>query len=326
MWTWVRQSIAVRIVLAIVLLYLAYELSRQFVVITDDAYVTTDMSAMAADVSGILDALHVAQNQQVRAGAPLFTLRQEPYRIAVAERQAGLDVAQAQLDAANKAVAAAQDRVAGAEAMAKDAAERLGRIRTLAGRGGAARQQLDDASRDDGTARAALEQAQAQVLLAQQQVAVRQAELRLAQSALDRARYDLDQTVVHAPFDGVVAPFTAQPGDYLPAGRPVMAVLSDAGWRIVANLKEADLQGLWPGSPVNYTLSTAPWTLRPGTIRSIGRGVARQPGEPGVLPYVAPTTDWVTLPRRFPVEIDIGDAAASQRLFMGADARVLVFY
>jgi len=326
MWAWIRQSIAVRIVLVIVLLYAAYEISRQFVVITDDAYVTTDMAAMASDVSGILEQLHVTQNQSVRAGAPLFTLRQDPYRIAVAERQAGLEVAQGQLASAQKSVAAAHDQVASAQAMATDAAARMARIQTLAGRGDAARQQLDDVTRDSRAAQAALEQAQTQVQVAEQQVAVRQAEVRLAQSALDRANYDLQQTEISAPFDGVVAPFTAQPGDYVPAGRPVMALLSDSGWRIVANLKEADLQGLWPGSPVNFTLSTAPWTLRPGTIRSIGRGIARQPGEPNVLPYVEPVTDWITLPRRFPVEIDIGEAAGKERLFMGADARVLVFY
>lgn len=326
MWGKLGHSIAVRIVAAIVLLYAAYELSRQFVVIADDAYVTTDTAALAPQVAGVLQVLHVEQNQQVSAGAPLFALDPAPFRIAVQEAQAGLQVAQAQLQVAQRAAAAAKDEIAGLQADLGDAQKQLGRIGALAVRGDAARAQLDNVTRDRDSAASALAAAQAKVAVAEEQIAVRQAQLSQARAQLDRAQWALAQTMVAAPFDGVVAPFAARPGDYVEAGKPVLALLSDAGWRITANLKEADLDGLWPGGPVSFTLSTSPWTLREGSIRSIGRGVARLPGADGVLPYVPPTTDWIALPQRFPVEIDIGETAGNERLFMGADARVLVFY
>jgi membrane fusion protein, multidrug efflux system len=44
-----------------------------------------------------------------------------------------------------------------------------------------------------------------------------------------------------------------------------------------------------------------------------------------VVPYVSPTTDWIRLPRRFPVEIDLGDLPKRERLYLGADARVLIW-
>lgn len=281
MWARLRQSIALRIVAAIVLFYAVYELSRQFVVISDDAYVTTDIAALAPQVAGVLKELHVVPSQAVRAGTPLFALDDTPYRIAVAEAQAAVDAAAAQLRMAERGAALAQEDD-GAEAVhAAPGAE---------------------------------------------QVALQRARLVQAEAGLARAEWALQQTRVVAPFDGVVAPFAARPGDYLAAGRPVLALLSDSGWRIVANLKEADLQGLGPGSPVRFSLSTAPWTFRPGHVRSIGRGVARQQATEGVLPYIPPSSDWIALPQRFPVEIDIGDTARTERLFLGADARVLVFY
>ena len=46
---------------------------------------------------------------------------------------------------------------------------------------------------------------------------------------------------------------------------------------------------------------------------------------PMLLPYVAPTTDWIRLQRRFPVTLNLVDPPADLILHMGADARVLVF-
>lgn len=60
-------------------------------------------------------------------------------------------------------------------------------------------------------------------------------------------------------------------------------------------------------------------------ISGIGRGINRQPGERGLLPYVAPTTDWIRLQRRFPVTINLIDPPADVMLYSGADARTVIF-
>jgi len=44
-----------------------------------------------------------------------------------------------------------------------------------------------------------------------------------------------------------------------------------------------------------------------------------------LLPYVAPTTDWIRLQRRFPVTLVLVDPPADLTLYMGADARTLIF-
>ncbi|MGM4876409.1 hypothetical protein AB7645_34860 [Bradyrhizobium sp. 956_D2_N1_5] len=43
-----------------------------------------------------------------------------------------------------------------------------------------------------------------------------------------------------------------------------------------------------------------------------------------LLNYVAPTTDWIRLKRRFPVTLTLVDPPPDLRLYMGADARVVV--
>ena len=56
------------------------------------------------------------------------------------------------------------------------------------------------------------------------------------------------------------------------------------------------------------------------------RDFERTPEPTGALPYVDPTTDWIRLPRRFPVEIDMGELPHNMPLYTGADARVLIWF
>ena len=45
---------------------------------------------------------------------------------------------------------------------------------------------------------------------------------------------------------------------------------------------------------------------------------------PMLLPYVAPTTDWIRLQRRIPVTIVLVDPPPDGTLYMGADARTVI--
>jgi membrane fusion protein, multidrug efflux system len=59
-------------------------------------------------------------------------------------------------------------------------------------------------------------------------------------------------------------------------------------------------------------------------VFGVGRAIARHQDEQRLLPYVAPTTDWIRLSRRLQVTL-MFDPRPDLPLFMGADARVLMF-
>jgi multidrug efflux system membrane fusion protein len=101
-----------------------------------------------------------------------------------------------------------------------------------------------------------------------------------------------------------------------------VAIVSDANWRLVVNLPERHLKGLKVGQKVYCYIGSDPWRIHPGKVRSIAPGVARSIDPSRDLPYVDLTTDWIRLPRRFPVEIDLGDLPKKQRLFVGSDASI----
>jgi multidrug efflux system membrane fusion protein len=53
--------------------------------------------------------------------------------------------------------------------------------------------------------------------------------------------------------------------------------------------------------------------------------MSREQGQEKLLPYVAPTTDWIRLQRRIPVTLFLVDPPPGARLYMGADARTVIF-
>lgn len=59
----------------------------------------------------------------------------------------------------------------------------------------------------------------------QADLGIAEADLRIAQSALRTAEFELENTDIKAPFDGIVPGVVLRPGDRVSAGKPVMAFL-----------------------------------------------------------------------------------------------------
>lgn len=309
----------------LVLAFVLYEAITSFVAYTWDGYVATDVVELAPEVEGRIARIAVRRDQAVKAGDLLYSLDPRPYEIAVAKAKAALALARAEQEAAGQKVAAAQAAVAAAEARRSDAALRQRRLSQLAVSGFISEQESDDTLRDLDTASAALASARAGEAAARSEVTVASAATGVAEASLQSAEYDLSRTEVRAPADGYVAPFVAKPGDYVKVGDTVVALVTNDGWRVVANLQEEYVAHLKPGQVVYVRLASDPWAIHVGTVRGVARGIARHQDPTNPLPYVGVDTDWVRLQRRFPVEIDLGDLPKRRRLFAGADASVLTF-
>src|SRR5579862_3975528 len=75
---------------------------------TDDAYVNGPVTFVAPRVAGQVARVLVDDNNRVRKGDLLAELDKEPYRVAVAEKQAAVDTADADLRAAIAAARAVE--------------------------------------------------------------------------------------------------------------------------------------------------------------------------------------------------------------------------
>jgi membrane fusion protein (multidrug efflux system) len=188
----------------------------------------------------------------------MTTLREQ-----ITAQDAQIAVAVAQADLAK----AEQDR-AGADAKRYD---------TLSGQGFASRQVFERAVADQRKASASLAATTAQVLAARRQrfvleAQLQQADARRAQAAaaVDRARADLADTVIHAPFDGIVGNRAAQLGQYVRPGQQLIAVAPppDRLW-VIANFKETQLGRVRDGQTVSVTVDAIPGLALHGRVESL---------------------------------------------------------
>lgn len=146
-----------------------------------------------------------------------------------------------------------------------------------------------------------------------------------AQAKLATAQWQLSQTQLYAPVDGTINNLTVRIGDTAQANEPLIGIVDANAFRIIANYKQSYIRQFQAGATAWVWLDSHPWHVYRARIEGIARGISRTRTQDSLLPYVAPTTDWIRLQRRFPVTLTLVDRPSDNLLFMGADARVAIF-
>jgi multidrug efflux system membrane fusion protein len=248
-----------------------------------------------------------------------------PFQLAVDERQAGAREIDADIAADRADLAMARDRLGVTAATLQYAGEEQQRVAALIRDDVVSRQQSDQA--DEVLRRAQAQQAEAQAAIdkASQTLAMHEAAAARSEAALALAVWQLGQTEIRAPVDGTVNNLTVRVGDTAQSGTALIGIVDGAAWRIVANYKQSYIRRMHPGDTAWVWLDTHPWRFYRARIQGIARGISREPAADKLLPYVAPTTDWIRLTRRFPVTLTLVDPPTDLTLYMGADARTLIF-
>ena len=189
-------------------------------------------SAVATRVAGIVNDVPVQVGSVVAEGDVLAQMDTERLRIELASAEAALALATAGLD-----VALAQVE------RAEKALERAQRSPQTAASSGV---QVEDRA-------SALVEAQGGLAQARARIAT-------AQSAVDLVRYNLDNTTVRAPFDGIVLDVSTQDGQFAASGSPVARLLDISQMEIEANVPARYIQALETGRTV-YGRNDAGTTL-----------------------------------------------------------------
>ncbi|MHB8416918.1 MAG: efflux RND transporter periplasmic adaptor subunit [Myxococcales bacterium] len=206
--------------------------------------VTTPVSnTLAPRAPGRLLRLLVQEGDVVGAGQPVAELDPTDRRLAVGQARAQ--------------VASAAAKVQAAEVAVKAAGVRLARQQKLQ-RGGAGTQSaVEDAQLDVETARA--------------QEAVARGDLQVARAQEDTAAANLDDTMLKAPFRGVVLKTLAQPGDFVSTqnGQGVLQLADLASLEVDAEVAEVNLAKLHEGMPVEVRLDALPTIGLPGTVFAV---------------------------------------------------------
>ncbi len=303
-----------------------YWASGYFVAYTDNAYVTSDFIGVAPYVSGRIVSLNIVDNQTVKKGELLATIDPTPFQLALNEKQAKKTEAEAQLAVDRDVIAATQAQRDDAAAKERLASDNVRRATPITASGFYSRQGLDTLAAKEQEAKAALAEAETAIAKAQQTLTLHQATVAAISAEIAYLQWQLEQTKLLAPTDGTITQLTLRVGDQAVENKPLIGLVDAHAWRIYANYKESVIRHMKVGNAAWAWLDTYPWRFHRATIQGVARGISREQTERKLLPYVAPTTDWIRLERRFPVTLVFQDLSPDVTLHMGADARTIIFY
>ena len=277
---------------------------------TDDAYVNAETVGISTDVSGIVQQINVAENQHVDNGQVLYRLDPRQFQIALDnaranQAQTSLTIASMKQDYGRMLsdVAAQQAQVA-LDQTTND------RNASLVGTGAVSRATYDQARYTLQAANGKLEslRQQAQVQLAKlggnADIPVTQhPQFLQAKAQVDEAQRQLDDTVVRAPFTGIVTNVPSiAPGKYLAASTTAFyLVASDHVW-VDATPKETELTYERPGQPVTVTVDAYPDAVWHGIVESISPAAAQQFS---LLPAQNTSGNWVKVVQRIPMRVRV---------------------
>jgi multidrug efflux system membrane fusion protein len=309
----------------ILVLFVLWEVLTWYVAYTDDAYVRSDLIGVAPEVTGPIIALHVVDNQAIKKGDRLYKIDPTPFQLEVNTRQAQIEEQTALVKVAREELGTAKAALESATSAHTYAVEQQARYAVLAASNNAPRAELDRA--DNELRRTAAEKTISEIAIAKAQtsIGVHQAALAFATAEKATAEWKLGKTDVLAPADGWINNLTIRIGDTGTVSLPNIGIVDAHAWRVIANYKEYYIRPLTLGGTAWVWLDSDPWKFHKARITGIARGISRDPQAPMLLPYVPPTTDWIRLQRRIPVTIVLEEPPPGGKLYMGADARTVIF-
>lgn len=298
-------------------------------VVTDNAYIRADKVTLSTDISGVVAAVLVAENDAVVPGQPLFRFDPEPFELAEAAARANLGAVLAEIRTmqANYRQKLEEIRLADADAAYQE--REFQRQSELGRRGVAAASVLDQARIAYARARqrAAAVREEAAAVLASlggspDADPARHPKAQQAQAQLDRTLRERRRTLVTAPAAGIVVSVGAlQPGEYLEAGKPAFTLVRTDHLWVDASPKETDLTHVALGNPATVTVDTYPgrtWTAR---VESLSPASG---AEFAILPPQNASGNWIKVVQRIPMRVVVEPQPDGPVLRSGMSAVVTV--
>lgn len=229
----------------------AYEATRGDLVqtvVASGRVMTPQRVSIGAVITERVARIPVEEGQSVRRGEVLIELDDTDERAALAQAQASVAQAEAKLRQLREvALPSAEQGLAQAQANSLQARQAYDRTKTLQERGFIGQSQLDDARRNLDVAESQLRAARLQV----QTNGPAGSDFALARTALDQARANLrsaqaklEQTVIHAPVDGVLIARSVEAGNVVQAGKELMLLAPAGETQVVVEIDERNLAQL----------------------------------------------------------------------------------
>jgi membrane fusion protein (multidrug efflux system) len=365
-----RVSIVIGVILVLVVAAIFFYWRSTFTEDTDDAQVDGNLYQVSSRITGHVAKVYVDDNQTVQAGQLLAEIDPTDYQVALEQAQADLASMQAQyvqatvnvpitqvnvgtsvstsgsdvkgtgdqVAQAEKQVEAANARVDQAKANAVKAQLDVDRYTPLVQKDVISKQQYDAAVAQAAASKAAVLEAESNVLAAQNavgsahqklaqaqaqsqqsvkngpgQVKVEQsraaaaaAAVKQAEARVEQARLNLSYTHIAAPTAGIVNKKNVEVGANLSAGQDLMTIIPLTDLWVTANFKETQLARMHPCQKVTLKVDAYGGRKFSGYVRQIGGATGSMLS---LFPPENATGNYVKVVQRIPVRVDFTNLA-----------------
>ncbi|MFP5328620.1 MAG: HlyD family secretion protein [Alphaproteobacteria bacterium] len=233
-------------------------------------YIEGENLYLAAPVAGTVASITAVEGERVAPGQPLFAIDPATLTAQGEQAQASAAAARTQIASAQALAREAEAEVAAAAAEAERARADLARLLSV---------RRDDAAavagKDIDAASAALRQANARVAAARRAADARRAQVAAARAQAAEAlggerevRIRVDQLSPASPAAARVEEVYYQPGEWVSANQPIVALLPDSKVKVRFFVPEKEIARYRPGRTVRFSCDGCPDGLA-ATIRYV---------------------------------------------------------
>jgi len=322
-WGWASGTIAVLIGTFILAVFLAL---FNYLTPSGSFTIVSRVMEVAPNVAGQVIEIPVKRNEPVKAGAVLFRLDPAPFQYKVNQLEASLAQAKQQV---KQLEASYEQATANVEGLTKQVAfhsERLADYQKMVSQNVQSEFRLQDTQMQYETARFQLEAAKAAQLNAKlamdSQIGGVNTMVVQIQAQLDDAKWNLEQTTVHAPADGVVTLMAVTVGDRASQAQAVMSFIVTNDITLAGMFAPNGFQTIKPGAAVKLVFDSRPGRIYHAKILEIPQGVGQ--GEVAVSGMLAKSGS-VSGVKAYPARISIPDDLDPTQLRLGMPGTATVF-
>lgn len=303
-----------------------FHLFSYLIPFTDNAFVVTNVTPIAADVEGFITEIHVKNGEPVKKNQPIFTVYQVPYQLAY--QQASADYQEGL-----KKILVYRKQIGKTLALIKSTNAELGKARyewNLKRNKYVAEAvsilDIKKLSYDVSTLRNKLASFQQEVEVLLAKIEQQKHTVASLKAKKDNAKVNLDLTIVRAPGDGVIDNMYVSPNTPIKIHQPVFSFIDTSNYFIQANFNETDIRNVRIGDKVYIILRMYYFDkiFHGKVVNSLWAAERQKTAPKSQIQVVLNENEWLLLPQRFPIQIKILDPDPDYPLNPGASAYVYI--
>ncbi|NOW95942.1 HlyD family secretion protein [Mucilaginibacter sp. SG564] len=329
----IALAIAAAVILLTVLFYLInYLVGKNYYIETNDAQVESFINPVSARISGYIKQVNFDEHQPVVKGDTLVLIDDREYKEKFAEAQADVDDAKARIEVLAASIRSAEsgtevnkNDIEAAKARLYEQTRDFARYKNLVKDEAATGSDLDLAQSkynvslsEFNASKNMLKTNYAKINELKTQQKLLTANLEQKRAVLELAKINLVYTVIRAPYTGILGRKAILEGQQVQVGQPLVSIVNEKYKWVTANFKETQVDGMYPGQPVDIEVDAITNKVFHGQIEAIAASTG---AKFSLLPPDNATGNFVKIIQRIPVKIkftstDIQGIKAGMNVFV----------